>query len=301
MQIRHILGTFCFGVAGLLLVGEALVLAITHGPRVALSAQSVLEDVAIAVAGALAGVLLFRSKVRLGTWLALFVSGFGIWKFWVWPILLGQMSLQLHPGEPPWMFLLNLAKIALPVMLTFSVIMLFQRKPDAAWGESSAANRSRPLCGWLSILCPVVGIPFAYGIMQVESLHIGEGRSLLASSIVFSYVALVFGFAFVTVAYVRWEKFSILPLIGFFLNAAPLLWFWYSFEGGTISAPILCVLFCATCTVLSLAAREKGRTWALLAAVPSVFMLAFIILPAETQSAARGINCERSTSANRSA
>lgn len=243
------------------------------------SAQSVLEDFATAIAGALAGILVFRSKVRLGTWLALFVSGFGIWNFWVWPILLGQMTLQLHSGEPPWMFLLSLVKVVLPVMLTFSVIMLFQKKPDAAWGESYAGNRSKPLCGWLSILCPVVGIPFAYMTMHAEGAHSGQSHGLLAGSIVFSYVALVFGFAFVTVAYIRWEKFSMLPLIGFFLNAAPLLWFWYSFESGTISAPISCVLICATCTVLSLATRERGRIWALLAAVPSGFMLAFMILP----------------------
>ncbi len=194
--------------------------------------------------------------------------------------------MNFYLNGPLWLVLMNLVReIMLPAMLILSAISLFRREPRAALGTESAAKRQKrhaPLFGALSIIFPALGIPYAYMIMRAGQPDEGRWAPLI-TFVFFCYLALVLGLISVIAAYLRWEKYGVLPLIGFLLNAMPLLWLGRRLIMHDAGGIILGIMFCAICTVLSLATKEKGRAWALLAAIPSAFMLISMVGPAVTE------------------
>lgn len=287
MQFRHILGSLCLAVAVLLLAAETWLLLVARGHPGPLMPYSTGANFTLAAAASLAGAMLFRSEGRIWSWFALLISSFGIWKTWVWPILIGsRLPIYFYSGGPPWLVLMSfVTEIMLPAMLIVSVISLFRHEPEAASTKASAAKRQKrhaPLFGTLSIIFPALGIPYAYMIMRAGQTDEGHWAPLI-TFVFFTYLALVLGLVSVIAAYLRWEKHGVLPLIGCLLNAAPLLWLGRRLLMHDAGGIILGIMFCAICTVLSLATKEKGRAWALLAAIPSAFMLISMVGPAVTE------------------
>jgi hypothetical protein len=270
-----------------LLAAETWFLLVAHERSGPLTPHSELENFALGVTAALVGAMLFRSKDRIWSWFALLISSLGMWNFWVWPILIGRrMPMNLYSGGPPWLVLMNFEReIVLPAMLIFSLISLFQHEPKAASGTASAPKRQKrhaPLFGTLSIIFPALGLPYAYMIMRAGQPDEGRWAPLI-TFVFFCYLALVLGLISVIAAYLRWEKYGFLPLIGCLVNAAPLLWLGQRLIMHDAGGIILGISFCAICTVLSLATKDKGRAWALLAAIPSAFMLISMVGPAVTE------------------
>ena len=81
-----------------------------------------------------------------------------------------------------------------------------------------------PIFGVLSIVCPLIGIPFAFSMAHNQG-GAGEGWGAISALLFFSIGSIFFGFISAIVSLCRSEKYPFLALIGFVVNIAPILWF----------------------------------------------------------------------------
>ena len=86
-------------------------------------------------------------------------------------------------------------------------------------------SRKSPVFGILSLIFPLVGVPFAYIFAHGSSSEAGWGME--GAVIIFGIysVSFLLGIISAIVGMVRLERFIILPVIGFVLNALPVLYF----------------------------------------------------------------------------
>jgi len=85
--------------------------------------------------------------------------------------------------------------------------------------------RSSPVFGMLSVVFPLLGVPFAYVYAHGPSSQAGWGME--GAVIVFGIysVSFLLGIISAIVGMVRLERFLVLPVIGFFLNGYPIFYF----------------------------------------------------------------------------
>ena len=101
----------------------------------------------------------------------------------------------------------------------------------------------------------------------------GEGWGKFAALVFFSNISLLLGFISVIIALIRWEKCGYLPLLGFLANIVPVVWFFHRVSYGNMSGLVLGTVFCLVFGVISQVRKERGRKWALLAAIPPAVLL----------------------------
>lgn len=284
MPLRQITGYLYLAFALALFLGETVYVLAAGASRTGedLLFNSLIPNFGLALAGGAAGFALLRYKGRPCLWFALFVAGLGLFKFFLWRLLLtGRLPrMDIMFGGPPWVVLMDLAtRVLLPVMFVLSAILLFERtRAPAEAPKPVDVTRPAPVFGVLSLVFSVPPIVSALMLNASGGNRNGVG-DLLGLMVMVSYTAWFLGFISVMAAFIRWEKRPILPLLGFAANVSPMLFLAFNWASGDTGSLILGVLACAACAILSLMARERGRTWSLLAAIPAAFMLFGMVTP----------------------
>jgi hypothetical protein len=282
MPLRHIVGYLYLAFAVVLFLGTiGAVFAMAQNTRMLFPVSSMLEDFGMAVAGVVVGILLLRRKDRHWLWLALLVAVLGLFRFFYVRMLLRGLAprMDIFFHGPLWVMLMDLAtRVMLPVMFVLTLVLLFQREPETV-PVATVSERRRPLFGTLSLVLPLLGYPLAY-MMAEGASHGGEGGGALAAAILVAGLSFIGGSVSVMVAFIRWEKREFLPLLGFIVSTVPFFWLRsFQLSLGTIGPLIFGILFCAGFAIASMVTKERGRNWALLAAIPSGFVLASIVQP----------------------
>jgi hypothetical protein len=293
MQLRLITGYLYLAFAALFILGLSLSLlvGIVGSYREPWSPGAVAINFIVAAAAAVAGLLLLKRREHRWLWLAVFVAALGLLRTNLWELfLVGHIGpLGLTPfryGGPLSSILMSFAShFMLPVMFFLSVVLLF-RSEDAAVSTPAPADagvlppvvRRLSLFGVLSLVFFGVGIPIVCVTARLRLDGGDEGEAAAALQLV-SLLLFLCGFICVMVAFIRWEKRLVLPLLGYLAGVAPLIVLAFHLPGGRSATLIFGVLFCAACVIASVKAGERGRNWSLLAAIPSGFAVLALIGP----------------------
>jgi hypothetical protein len=70
-----------------------------------------------------------------------------------------------------------------------------------------------------------------------------------------------------------------LPLLGYAAGVAPLIILALRFSADWSAMLLFGILFCAGCAIVSMKTGERGRTWSVLAAIPSGFAVMTLAQP----------------------
>jgi hypothetical protein len=304
MPLRHIVGYLYLVFAAFFALGQslALFLAIVGAQGRPWAASSIAINFVLTVAAAVAGLALLkdRARARPWLWLAVFVAGLGLFRTNLWELfLVGRIGpLGLQPFDfsgSLWRMLMGFAgHFMLPVMFFLSVVLLFQSdtavstpaatpatvstSAAASPAMSAAVVRRSSLFGVLSLSFFGVGIPI---VCVMATLTLGEGDEGEAAATLQLVSLLLFlcGFICVMAAFIRWEKRLVLPLLGYTAGVAPLMLLAFRFSGGRSAMLMFGILFCAGCAIASMKTGERGRTWSVLAAIPSGFAVMTLVQP----------------------
>jgi hypothetical protein len=304
LQPRQITGYLYLAFAAIFAVGQslALFLAIVGVQGRPWAASSIVINFVLTVAAAVAGLALLkdRARARPWLWLAVFVAGLGLFRTNLWELFLvghiGPLGLQpFNFSGSLWRMLMGFAgHFMLPVMFFLSVVLLFQKTPVSLPPVSTPAAAATPvvlppgftavpvprrssLFGVLSLVFFGVGIPIVC-VMATLTLTEGPGDTGAILQLV-SLLAFLCGFICVMVAFIRWEKRLVFPLLGYTASVTPLMVLAFRFSGGVSAMLIFGVLFCAACVIASMKTRERGRNWSLLAAIPAGFAVLALVQP----------------------
>jgi len=298
LQLRQITGYLYLAFAAIFAVGQslALFLAIVGTQGRPWAASSIAINFVLTVAAAVAGLALLkdRARARPWLWLAVFVAGLGLFRTNLWELFLvghiGPLGLQpFNFSGSLWRMLMGFAgHFMLPVMFFLSVVLLFQKTPVSLPAVSMPGTmpadtaapvvRRSSLFGVLSLVFFGVGIPIVC-VMATLTLTEGDDRDTGAILQLVSLLAFLCGFICVMVAFIRWEKRLVLPLLGYTAGVTPLMVLAFRFSGGVSATLIFGVLFCAACVIASMKTGERGRNWSLLAAIPSGFAVLALVQP----------------------
>ncbi|HTR40172.1 MAG TPA: hypothetical protein VMH87_00970 [Pseudomonadales bacterium] len=285
MPLRHIVGYFYLTFAAVLLLSDVAWFLWPLGHPVFFWTIYTYQNITLILVSAVAGILLRRCTGRLSLWLAVFVAVLGLCKFYAWRILYWNRFLprtRMDFSGPFYQVLTDFAShILLLVMLVFSVVLLFRTEnitASAPGAESTPVIRRSSVFGQWSVVIPIVGIPLVW-IAALSTSGGGDNYGLLAAVAFIGWLALLGGFICVVVAFTRWEKRLILPLLGYVLNNAPFLYLAFYLSVAKLVMLLIGTLFCAACVIASAKTKEYGRNWSLLAAIPAGFAVLTLVQP----------------------
>ena len=89
--------------------------------------------------------------------------------------------------------------------------------------NENGPEKRQPICGVLSLVAPLLGVPFAFGLgKSYQGDSWGWGGFFIL--VMFGLGALLVGLAAALIGLARAEKYGVLPRIGLLLNGGILFW-----------------------------------------------------------------------------